>query len=66
MAEYIYANTVLTGEDYAKLMWLMERTGYLSRSTYIRFLIRKEYERQRAVDAMLLSDTSVSEKAGRE
>ena len=49
MAEYIQANTVLTREDYAKLMWLMERTGYLSRSSYIRFLIRREYERQRAL-----------------
>lgn len=43
---YMQANTVLTDEDYGKLMWLMKRTGYLSRSTYIRFLIRKEYERQ--------------------
>ena len=50
MAEqHMQANTVLTVEDYAKLMWLMRRTGYLSRSTYIRFLIRKEYETVRAL-----------------
>ena len=50
MAEqHMQANTVLTCEDYAKLMWLMEISGYLSRSSYIRFLIRLEYERQRAL-----------------
>ena len=46
--DFVKMNFMLTGDDMAKLMWLMEKTGHISKSTYIRYLVRQEYERMTA------------------
>ena len=68
--EYIQTNVSITKEDAEKLDKLMQLHFLDNRSAFIRRLIRQEWVRVTGepvsvVDAML-SDTSVSEKAGRE
>ena len=69
--EYIQTNVSITKEDAEKLDKLMQLHFLDNRSAFIRRLIRQEWVRVTGepvsvVDAMLQSDTSVSEKAGRE
>ena len=66
--EYIQTNVSITKEDAEKLDKLMQLHFLDNRSAFIRRLIRQEWVRVTGepvsvVDAML-SDTSVSEKAG--
>ena len=67
--EYIQTNVSITKEDAEKLDKLMQLHFLDNRSAFIRRLIRQEWVRVTGepvsvVDAMLQSDTSVSEKAG--
>lgn len=61
MAHYfVKTNFILTGDDHKKLLWLMERTGHISKSTYMRYLLRKEFARETAGgERMEINESSI-------
>lgn len=51
MTKHIQTNVNLTQEDHEKLVAMMDADGYVTKSPFVRWLIRQEFDRRNPEDS---------------
>lgn len=64
MSRYIQTNINLTRGDYEKLIAMMDTDGYVTKSPFVRWLIRQEFDRRTDAKSTAIAkeDFEIAEK----